>query len=704
MKTVNTIGSSTLIDGGIWPSRTLAPIRHPDPRPARRNSEPVKINDTIKMTRRALLVLSLLALLTNPVMGAVVDYLPVWLEGAAEPGGPWTTAPVRAQQVTPDGKLLVPAQRDHEYWRLRVSAPNDLGFSLGLPLINVPPTATKIARDFLTSHAAAGDTSVGDPVGDPFQAWRSSRLADTVIPVYEAAIDGGRTPAYLEFKVVANEPAPAPGSFRTTDGPLKTDQGFILVSLTEDDFPVADFSTEGETQVERLRRRAGTAQIKPMRFGSALIVAEVPGSAVLATEGTVLFRPSPELLQYSNYVGTSFADTLTGVSNRSPELSLREPLQPYASYEEMKADYGTNAFFQTPRARLKDEARVHWLIEKGTPPTVLRVQAGQTMTYLAGRDVRAARLDSPDEDVFVARLTPLGREGLRLDGVTQGSGVLYVQVDGREELFTLLVTSTNEVFTAAGVFTPGWRPFTPYEAGTDSDQAWYHQYQSLVFGGGGEGNKVGCGPCAWTMLMGWWDWKGVPVIFRPYNNAGSGLPNLKLGLPDAPKDDNNYSAEKMMHDFRDQWVDPLFCNIDNGQCGTPPDKMAEGIDYFASLRFLYNLVYLPLLQENLLGYGYQAKWAWAPKNGVNEFNKLARESIHDGHPAILGVGWLSHYVVAYKYFGARYELAPGYFPCQRSWFKANWGNGDWKYYKFTDNTFFATKCQFWQTATNYAAP
>jgi hypothetical protein len=316
--------------------------------------------------------------------------------------------------------------------------------------------------------------------------------------------------------------------------------------------------------------------------------------------------------------------------------------------------------------------------------------------------VRAARLDSPDEDIVIARVTPLGREGLRIDGLAQGSGVLYVQVDGREELFTLFVTPTEPGIAPAGVFTPGWRFYKQYDAGTEGDQRRYHQHQSLSFGGGGEGNKVGCGPCAWTMLMGWWDLKGVPVIFRPYW-SGSGLPGLKLGSPDAPPE-NTYWVEDTMTYFRGL-CDPLFCDVVTGQCGTPPGQMVDGINHFGGLCSLYNPLYYPFIGKNLLGYSYTIKETSFPKNGVNEFNKLARESIRDGYPSLIGVGWLSHYVVAFKYIEHRYELAPGYFPYYRAWFQVNWGNGGANYLvKFTDTEFFATKCHFWQSTTNFVAP
>jgi hypothetical protein len=317
--------------------------------------------------------------------------------------------------------------------------------------------------------------------------------------------------------------------------------------------------------------------------------------------------------------------------------------------------------------------------------------------------VREARLESPDDNSAIARLAPSGRLGLRIDGLAKGSGVMRVQVDGREELYTLLVTAKDGAFVAAGGFTPGWRVAVKhYKAGTDGDQPLYTQYQSLEFGGGGPGNFVGCGPCAWTMLMGWWDRKGVPAAYRPFKHGG-GIPNFLLGLPDAPAE-NTYGVEDLMREFRNTWVDPVICNPFSGQCATLPSETGDGMNYFANVRFLYNNAYLPFLQENVLGYSYSYKWTYGPKVGVNDYNKLVRESLRDGLPSIVGVGWLSHYALAYEYVESRYEAAPGYFPYWRAWLKLNWGNGGSRTVKFTDPTFFATKAKLWQKHTTFDVP
>ena len=658
--------------------------------------------------RCLVVVLCLLASFTNAAMAAAVDYLPIALEQAANPDGPWTTVPVGAQQLAPDGKLLMPAAREHEYWRLKVTAAGDIGFALGLPLIDVPPTPLKIARDFLALHSS--------PRGEEGQSeseWGSVRLADVATPIYDPALDGGRTPAYMEFKVIAAVGDPSVGdpsvgdSSGYTPAPVRRDRGFIQVSLTENDFPVAAWSTEGTTPIEQLRDAAGTATVKPVMFGPSLLVGESREGRMAATLGSLLSKPHPELMQFADFVGSASYDSETGESNSTPTIPLGQPLDMYASYEQMKEDYQTNEFYVSVRARKRETAKIDWLFARGATFPHLKVGVGDPTINFAGREVRSASLHAPD-DARIALLTPLGREGLQIEGLMPGGGVIAVRFAEGEEYFSLEVgdPAAKTAQAMLGGFTPGWKQTKLYLAGTKDNQCWYSQFQSLDFGGGGLGNYVGCGPCAWTMLMGWWDHQGVPVSFRPNASGGSGLPNFKLGLPDAPKSENDSYVNSMMRAFRFQWVDPLYCNIFSGACGTPPDKMAEGTQYFMSLQTPYNLLYEPLLGQKVLGHSYKVSWTWVSYNGVNDHNKLARESIEKGRPSIMGIGFLNHYILAYAYLEKQYEMAPGVFIGWRPYLRANWGNGSAgvKWINFQNDWFFATKARFWQTHMTYNAP
>src|SRR5688572_24828741 len=136
------------------------------------------------------------SLLCQAVFAA--DHVLVWPEHATQPTGPWAPAPLGAGNLTPDGKLLLPADESMGMWRLRVAPAGEIGFSLGLPLINVPPGTLKIAQDFLRENTARG----GDEP-DANNEWGAVRLADEVIPMYDPAVNEGTTPAYMEFKVIA---------------------------------------------------------------------------------------------------------------------------------------------------------------------------------------------------------------------------------------------------------------------------------------------------------------------------------------------------------------------------------------------------------------------------------------------------------------------------------------------------------------------
>ncbi len=60
----------------------------------------------------------------------------------------------------------------------------------------------------------------------------------------------GDEPAYIEFKVMKNG----------------KDQGYITVSLTESDYPIPEYHTEGVTTYEQLQGMAGTKDIRGTRF------------------------------------------------------------------------------------------------------------------------------------------------------------------------------------------------------------------------------------------------------------------------------------------------------------------------------------------------------------------------------------------------------------------------------------------------------
>jgi len=77
--------------------------------------------------------------------------------------------------------------------------------------------------------------------------WENAEISDSFLWYNPMVTDG---PAYLEFKITGNG----------------KDQGYIMVSLTNLDFEIPEYHTEGKAMYEYLQSRAGTSDIKGIRF------------------------------------------------------------------------------------------------------------------------------------------------------------------------------------------------------------------------------------------------------------------------------------------------------------------------------------------------------------------------------------------------------------------------------------------------------
>lgn len=121
--------------------------------------------------------------------------------------------------------------------------------------LELPPLHRWIAEDQLATCAA-------------LPGWQDAVL-DTVFPVYEM---DGETLAYYEVKV------------RTGRG---DDAGYVMLSATEKDTPVVEFSHHGLTHHERFAREID-GDFRMLRFGPGYVVAEDAQGRLLAEIG---FRP-----------------------------------------------------------------------------------------------------------------------------------------------------------------------------------------------------------------------------------------------------------------------------------------------------------------------------------------------------------------------------------------------------------------------------
>ncbi len=89
--------------------------------------------------------------------------------------------------------------------------------------------------------------------------WENAEISNSFFwynPVVE------NRPAYIEFKVRKNG----------------NDQGYVIVSLTESDFEIPEYHTEGKTMYENLQDKAETLKIKGTRFNSFSYMGEITTS------------------------------------------------------------------------------------------------------------------------------------------------------------------------------------------------------------------------------------------------------------------------------------------------------------------------------------------------------------------------------------------------------------------------------------------
>ena len=77
------------------------------------------------------------------------------------------------------------------------------------------------------------------------------------------------------------------------------------------------------------------------------------------------------------------------------------------------------------------------------------------------------------------------------------------------------------------------------------------------------------------------------------------------------------------------------------------------------------------------------------ESGVAEHGLLCRDAIVKGYPAVVGLGWLWHYALAYGVKYQEFELLPGYFSESRRILKCNmgWAGSKPKWYDL-NSTFF----------------
>ncbi|MGA1239034.1 MAG: hypothetical protein ACO34E_19480, partial [Limisphaerales bacterium] len=555
-----------------------------------------------------------------------------------------------------------------------------------VPLDRVPLEAVQVAADFLREWGAAEEVGAqGDPDGD---SWEGAVLAPLAIKVYDPAFRDGLEPAYVEFKVVAGSTAGADrGDFFRSKGVAEDPSlGFVLVSLHEGDIPLPGFAQRGATPLEKLLSGIPVGEEpKVMRYGDAFSAVENQRGELLASVGADPFRPGAGALRLAGRTFTGQFDSEKAAEPMA-EGSGGDfvPVEHYGSYAEFKSDYLTNEVYRLMREQLSRVASLRWGTKQGLlpdRPVLIQMAEGGRLTILTGETVTRAFLDADGELASLAYGTA-GR-GLSIFANSSGEAELTVETARGKRAYFLRVTSGGGIVAGAASglsragFVPGWQPWKKYYSSPDGYAGMARYSQA----GKGQGplwcDAVGCGPVAWAILVHWWEHHGVPAAYYEADNL------ITLNTVDSPAVIPYYPWIFLndLHEFCDVICDPFG---DSG--ATWPSDMIEGGPTYLWLAKL----------TGMLKYSYA--WAWdLLDNDWNEPANRVRASVKNGRPAIIGLGWLWHYGVAYGYAVREYKVTEDSPPViYERIFKVNegWGRDHGVWYR--SETFLGASIAPWQ--------
>ena len=588
----------------------------------------------------------------------------LWIEQATSPGGPWTPLDMNAVARDEDGNPRLPADQAGKYYRTQIDLAASVQPGDPVPLADVPAELTDRARALLRSGLVPA-ASATDPDGEGWP--EGAEIGPHVLPQLVMAADGSVKPGYFEYKVLlpAVRRAERGGPVKTDPedgGP--TDAGFILISATEDDFPVAEFATEGPTPCERLARLAKTSRINVIRFGPTFLAAEDEQGRLLATDGGTPFKVDPDFLALDGAEWRGNSDTGQDLSPRIlPALDATH----YRTYLEFKEDIASNSVYKKWAEIRKARAKVEWDILRRRGVEGVTVRTGQTVRILTTLPPTPAPEISfvTDDDGLVLQTAASTQGGVLLTGGRIGDGTLFVRQGSQEFRFLVKVTSATGGRAAGDVVESGY-----WYAGNWDLQPKYYQLRRDRWC-----DLVGCGPVAWAMLFAWFErnW-GVEYAFR---GEGSNT----LPPPDMTTSNNRtkvINAYDELHELCD-----VICNPFGDDGATYPTDMTDGFKDYTYASALPQFIGRSWHINSVTG-------TWPDAGALR-----SRDAIKDGYPAVTGLGWMWHYVLAYGYAYEKIDSGTGYTFTKR-YLKCNmgWNGASPRWYNLGD-TFYSANCKVW---------
>ncbi len=617
------------------------------------------MNRYFSYSLRAACRLALLSLIGAPLTAA---QLRITLESAPSPAGPWVTENPDHQAKDANGNPLLPMTDTRRFFRTRIETTNG---EAGAPILlaDVPKPLSQRAQAWLDASRATSEGWPGD-----------AEIAPCVHPIFDYAVDGGRTPAYLEFKVARAAKSRLPGSFlNRPDDCRDEDLGFIILSLHEGDLPVTTSATEGLTKVEQLQCLAKNKLVKVYAFGGTFMTAEDNSGHVLATLGSAPFKVDPALAL------TLTTDKIWEGNDERAEDT--RPLLPavlssfYATYEALQADYLANPVYVKLRQRKATSARARWDVEQGRFPTVIQLNIGATATAFAGLTVDEFHFDAAGR-TGIAHFSSPTTGGILITADALGDGILTGMIAGAPRTVIVQVTAPGVAGVKAangihplGPFVPGWQPWVTYVIpGGYAETPHYTQLKNPNWC-----PYVGCGPNAWAMLTAWYERHGVPAAFGNF---------ISVDAPPSTKDWqlNGQLIPELdkLHDYCD-----VICTIFSDEGATTPGNQAEGIlDYTGGARLFH-----------FLNMGWKMRWSGLFSTfdgGPDE----CRDAVKQNHPSVVGLGEYWHYALVFGYKVREFKasangpafLREEYIDCNMGW---GGGTANSQWWPWSD-TFFSS--------------
>lgn len=537
---------------------------------------------------------------------------------SSQTGADWQPVPGEQTILSPHGVEVPDDGSDRNFWRLTVenlipgtsgAVPTEQINSLYVGL------ATEFLEDFTLSPEEDGVPEEEEPPAPPPAAltWVNQGEAVTLSPfarpIYNPAVPDG--PAYWEFKVIKVLP-PLEEQNWLPDVPDddEEDLGFIIVSTTRNDFPITSFAVDGSTLVEQLIERAGTSNIRVVRFDSSFHAAEGPNGEILANLGQVPPIVDPSVIQLNDLV---FEDQASDNEDPNPQYPEFEA-EPAESYELLKEAYLNNAFFTQVRAARAAEADSVWDSYLSREEATIIAEVNTQDLYLEDLAINEATVANQQ----LAQVDPQVNGVIIIVGQTTGETTLTVtDAEGFTYEYSLKIVPPGTIINQ-GLFCGNWSNWRYFWSQRTDLQRNYGQYRNPAAASAGMCSPSGCGPTAWAMLYGYWDRRSSPRLMSSFFRRDAPLNNDLFGV---------LACTQSVY-FKVSTVCLNFA----GAAATVPWTMHRGHTWARDR-----------------GAGYSIQWRWCVPHLGGGPGSLARQAIRDGVPSIIGIGFYSHYPLAYGY-------------------------------------------------------